>query len=157
APAIEIKWNGTIVASAPVPGSFLRKDQFVDAQVTVTSAGVATFTYDGLTISANLPGFTGITGGNFQFGARTGGLNDRHWIDNVRIGRGPDCPITYVWSKSGQPLASHTNSCLVLSNVTSANSGQYCVVARGCCNAVTNCARLTVPSNMIGIVCPKNK
>lgn len=151
---IELKWMGASVASGFVP--VLRKNQFVDARLTV-SDGVATFTYDGVSISANLPGFTGIAGGSFQFGARTGGLNDNHWIDDVRIGIPVDnCPVTFIWSKNGQVLAGQTNSCLVLNNVTAAHSGQYCVRAIGCCNTATNCARLTVPSPMT-VACPKNK
>ena len=91
APGIEIKWRGgrvafdTIDADQGLAKDFLRKDQFVDADVTVTPGGVATFTYDGRSISAHLDGWTYIAGGSFVFGARTGGATDNHWIDDVSI------------------------------------------------------------------------
>ena len=152
---IEIKWQTNRVAFASVPndspgtGPYLRKNQFVDACVTVSSNGVATFIYDGVALSANLPGFTGIAGGRFQFGARTGGAADNHWIDDVTIaGAGANaCPVSFTWRKGGQVIAGQTNSYLALTNVTSASAGDYCVIARGPVNAVTNCAHLTVNSN----------
>src|SRR5207249_10191355 len=60
APGIEIKWHGTRVAfdnidpDQGVAKDFLRKNKFVDANLTVTPSGLATFTYDGRTISAQL-------------------------------------------------------------------------------------------------------
>jgi hypothetical protein len=32
-----------------------------------------------------LPGYAALTGGEFALGARTGGLNDTHWFDNIAI------------------------------------------------------------------------
>jgi hypothetical protein len=63
--------------------AFLRKDAFVDASVTVDGAGLATFTYDGVIISATLAGYAGITANQVSFGARTGGANDNQWIDDL--------------------------------------------------------------------------
>jgi hypothetical protein len=91
APATEIKYQGlllvrdTINTDQAAAKTFLRKDQFVDAQLDVSSGGLVTFTYDGRTISATIPGWTGIQGGNYVFGARTGGAADNHWIDNFSI------------------------------------------------------------------------
>src|SRR6266542_748552 len=104
APGIEIKWGGPDHGSAvgaariafdgidPDQGlakDFLRKNQFVDADLTVdNNTAIATFTYDGRTISAPLNGYAGIAGGNFVFGARTGGAWDNQWIDDVSITEG---------------------------------------------------------------------
>jgi hypothetical protein len=91
APGLEIKWRGARVAFDnidPDPGlakDFLRKNQFVEADVKVDTAGNATFTYDGRVLTATFAGWTGIAGGNFVFGARTGGASDNHWIDDVLI------------------------------------------------------------------------
>ena len=91
APGIEIKWQGGRVAFVSVPkdddgsGNYLRKSQWVDAELSLTPDGVATFTYDGNTVSAQLPLWGGIAGGSFLFWARTGGANDNQWIDDLRI------------------------------------------------------------------------
>ena len=91
APGISIKWQGAAVAydnidsDQGVAKDFLRKNAFVDAQVTVTPDGLATFTYDGRSISAQLDGWTGIAGGQFVFGARVGSADDNQWIDDFCI------------------------------------------------------------------------
>jgi hypothetical protein len=51
----------------------------------VSASGLVTFTYDGRSVSAQLPEWTGITGGTFVLGARTGGATDNHWIDDLSI------------------------------------------------------------------------
>ena len=89
---IEINWGGAASANRlaflaipkdnPGDGNFLRKDTFVNASLSVTPAGVATLIYDGNTVSATLPSYTGITFNQINFGARTGGANDNQWIDD---------------------------------------------------------------------------
>jgi hypothetical protein len=66
-------------------GVFLRKNQFVDAKVTVAAGGLVTLTYDGQTISGQIPGYTGVRANRVLFWARTGGANDNHWIDDLDI------------------------------------------------------------------------
>lgn len=95
APGIELRWKSNLVAFASIPKDdpggglpFLRRNQFVDAQLTVDSKGLATFTYDGISITATLAGWKGITGGDVLLGARTGGASDRHWIDDLQITTG---------------------------------------------------------------------
>lgn len=91
APGIEIKWKGVRVAFLSVPkdddgsGNFLRKGQFVDADLSVRPDGTVRFTYDGNVVSTQLPPLSGLAGGRFLFLARTGGANDNQWIDDVRI------------------------------------------------------------------------
>ena len=88
-PGIQIKYKGAVVAflglgkDAGVP-TYLRKNTFVNAEAGV-DGGVATFTYDGATISAVLDNWQGITGGGYMFGARTGGANDNQWIDDIYV------------------------------------------------------------------------
>src|SRR5438093_911497 len=53
-------------------------------------------------------------------------------------------PFAYQWSKDGSELPGQTSSNLVLLNLSAAAAGNYCVVVRGVCNRVTNCASLTV-------------
>jgi len=90
APAIEIKWQGSRVAAnyigttdAQANKNFLRKNTFVEADFSVDTFGHATFVYDGVVATATLANWTGIAGGNFVFGSRTGGAADNHWIDDL--------------------------------------------------------------------------
>ena len=91
APGLEIKWQGQRVAFDSIyadPGlakDYLRKGVFVEADLNIDAAGEATFTYDGRVLTALLTNWTGIAGGNFMFGARTGGACDNHWIDDLLI------------------------------------------------------------------------
>ena len=88
---IEIKWQASRIAFLHIPRTFegnenfICKDVFVDTSASVNSAGLATFTYNGNTISATIPGWAGIVNGAFDFAARTGGENDNMWIDDVCI------------------------------------------------------------------------
>jgi HYR domain/SdrD B-like domain/PA14 domain/Thrombospondin type 3 repeat len=100
APGLEIKWRGARVAFDTIDPDqglakdFLRKNEFVDVELTVTPGGLVTFTYDGRMLTAQLPDWTGIAGGSFVFGARTGGATDNHWIDDLSIETGtvaPEC------------------------------------------------------------------
>src|SRR5678815_3201133 len=56
-------------------------------------------------------------------------------------------PFSYQWTKDNLLLTSETNSSLVISNVSAANAGQYCVQVSGNCTSVTNCATLTIKTN----------
>jgi CHRD domain/Bacterial Ig domain len=88
---IEINWGGARVAFQAIPkdddgsGNYLRKDTFVNASLSVSPAGLATFTYDGNTISANLAGYSSLTLNQINFGGRTGGANDNQWIDDLNV------------------------------------------------------------------------
>jgi hypothetical protein len=170
---IEILWQGTRVASAAIPkddpgnGVFLRKDQFVDAEVSVTPSGVATFNYDGTVISTSLPGFAGFTGANFLFAARTGGANDNHWVDDLRINSfaltapvilsGPDdvttnecAPLTFrvqvdgffpygfQWRRDGVPIPGATSPIFTKLANTSDSGHGFSVVVSNLCGMVTS-------------------
>ena len=88
---IEIVWRGGRVAVQTIPkdndgsGNYLRKDTFVDASMSVDATGLATFTYDGNTITAQLANYSGIAVNQVNFGARTGGANDNQWIDDLAL------------------------------------------------------------------------
>src|SRR5205823_3783692 len=49
-------------------------------------------------------------------------------------------PFTYQWSKDGTNAVGATNSSLTLLGVAAGDAGTYCVVVRGPCNVLTNCA-----------------
>jgi hypothetical protein len=53
-------------------------------------------------------------------------------------------PWNFIWRKDGQLLEGATNASIMLPPVTLEEGGFYCVEVTGACNALTNCATLTV-------------
>src|SRR5262249_2341251 len=90
---LDIKWNGVTLNHLPVgPGvngagspPQLALAAFVNTSVEVDTAGNVTFTYDGLSISAQIPAFAGITANQYVFAGRTGNANEDAWIDDLCI------------------------------------------------------------------------
>src|SRR5438552_1161396 len=74
-------------------------------------------------------------------------------LSTVANGTGP---FSYQWNKGGMTIAGATNSSLVLGNVTESDAGTYCVLVRGACNSVSNCAVLTV-TTPVSAVGPNNQ
>ena len=68
--------------------------------------------------------------------------------------------VAYDWFKNGVQIPTATNATYTIAAVSAADAGSYCVVVRGDCNTVTNCAALTVNaavalSDLSGVtVCP---
>ena len=89
APAIEVRWNGSLVDRVLRPVS--RGEAYFPYRIVLDPDGsvdVTTWDQGGGTVPifANLAtGYTPISGGQFAFAARTGALTDKHWIDNVSI------------------------------------------------------------------------
>src|ERR1043166_1628989 len=118
---LEIKWKGSRVNfkyeskdRAVNPSDtvgFLRANKFVDASVLVDeTTGQAVFTYDTVVITAQLPGYHGIAGGNFTFAGRTGGANDNQWIDNLVINESvTDVPATKLIDLATTTWRAYTN------------------------------------------------
>ena len=173
---IDIKWQGV-----QLPGSFLHiprtfegnnnficQDTFVSASASVNSAGVATFTYNGNTVSAVIPGWTGIVNGAFAYAARTGGENDNFWIDDVCINNFTLGPVfftlepveqtvlegqtatftaavdgspsySYQWFTNGVPVPGATGSTYTTPPATAAYEGRlYSVMASNGFSSVTS-------------------
>ncbi len=88
APAMDVRFGGQDVASKKVPITKIETgDNFVDVAIRVESDGTFDLVYNGEVIYYNLPlpNFTPMANGVFAFGARTGGLNENQWIDNLAI------------------------------------------------------------------------
>lgn len=104
APGINIKYDGQVLAydnladlgDQGAAKDFLRKNQFVDAELVVTADGQVTFTFDSRVLTAQLPGWTGMAFANFSFGGSVGGATDNHWIDDLSItGPGVDYRLDF--------------------------------------------------------------
>ena len=84
-------------------------DQFANVRISLSSDGTLNVDYKGQTVYSDLllPGFASISGGRFGFGARTGGENENHWIDNVSIttvpgpATSPSHPLVTGFAPSG--------------------------------------------------------
>jgi hypothetical protein len=88
APAIDVTYRGTVIASTKVPITLLDTgDGYVPTIIRVENDGTLDVVYDNQVIYHNLslPGFTNVVGGRFGWGARTGGLSANQWIDNIQI------------------------------------------------------------------------
>ncbi|HVM50392.1 MAG TPA: hypothetical protein VMU04_20365 [Candidatus Acidoferrum sp.] len=91
APSVDVNLFGFNIATVQTP---LRTGAFVDAVIQLNPDSTLSVVYDGTYVYSNLDlstyGFTPANGlpragSLFGFGARTGGLNDKHFIDNLSI------------------------------------------------------------------------
>src|SRR5262245_61317191 len=88
APAIDIKYGGATLASMKFPIGVLRTGtNFWDVTIRVKPNGTLDVVYNTNVVYTNfsLPNFSAISGARFGFGARTGGLNENQWIDDLQI------------------------------------------------------------------------
>ncbi len=95
APAVEVRFHGMPVATNFVSLDLLdTAGGYAQVVIRVESDGTLDLVYDNqvLFYDLRLPGFTGLTGARFGWGARTGGLNENHWLDNVQLTVGTSCP-----------------------------------------------------------------
>jgi hypothetical protein len=75
-------------------------------------------------------------------------------FSTVAAGTGP---FTYVWKKNGTVLAGRTTSSITLSNLTSADAGNYTVEVSGTCSTASQTAALIInAAPTVSIVNPTN-
>jgi len=81
--------------------------QYANLVIRVNENGTLDLQYKGNAIfnGLPLPGYTPLAGGRFGLGARTGGQNETHWVDNIAIATtvGVNQP-TLGFSRSGNTL-----------------------------------------------------
>jgi hypothetical protein len=87
APAIDVKVNGTTVATKMVDVFFPLSDTFVPLNIELKDNGTLSVDYKGTVVYTNLVlvGYAPIAGGRFAIGARTGEANENNWIDDLSI------------------------------------------------------------------------
>ena len=88
APSVDIRYKGTFVASRQIPYQELETgNNFGDVFIRLNTDGTLDVQYNGKAIfnQVALPGYSALPGGEFAFGARTGGLNEIQWLDNIAI------------------------------------------------------------------------
>lgn len=82
-PGIRVLYDGGLIREMSIPN--LRGDDFADVMVKLDPDGTLDLTYNQAQIFFNLPTPATNSGRHFAFGARTGGLNDKHLIDDLSI------------------------------------------------------------------------
>lgn len=85
APSIEVKRGGIVIASVKGNLNLFRTDDFVEVAVQISPGGTLNLTVNGSPVFTGLAGAFVSSPGRFGFGARTGGFNDNHWIDDLQI------------------------------------------------------------------------
>jgi hypothetical protein len=88
APSIDARYNGQLVGTRPMPYTEIETGtEFADLFVRIENDGTLDVHYKGKILFHNvqLPGFTPLTDAAFAIGARTGGLNENQWIDDLQI------------------------------------------------------------------------
>ena len=85
APAIDIRQWGSTIFSLKAIGELFRTGDFIDVVIHADNDGTLDLTVNGVPIVTDLPAAFPQSSGPFAFGARTGGLNDNHIIDDLTI------------------------------------------------------------------------
>jgi len=96
APAIDVVFNSTVIGSRKLPIDALRTgDIFEQVSVRLNRNGTLDLIYGETAIFAGLalPMSEPFIASRFGFGARTGGLNDNHWIDEIQLALNTQPPL----------------------------------------------------------------
>lgn len=99
APSVRVRFDGTLIANQKVPASLLDTEGgYAQVAIRVEPDGTIDVVYDNQVViyNAMIPGFHGLTGGRYGWGARTGGANENHWIDDIQISAGTALRILSV-------------------------------------------------------------
>ncbi len=108
APSIDIRYKGNFVATKQLPyQDFETGANFGDVFIRLNTNGTLDLQYNGKVIFSQvaLPGYSALAGGEFAFGARTGGLNEIQWFDNIAIATTVGLvPVPISFSRVGNDL-----------------------------------------------------
>ncbi len=88
APSIDVRYKGSVISSVHMPYQQIETGAgFDEVLIHLDTDGTLDVAYKGVVVFNNLsiPGFTSISTGRFALVARTGGLNDNQWVDNLQI------------------------------------------------------------------------
>ncbi len=84
APSISVRYGGSEI---DVQAATLRTGTWVPVRIEMAADGTLNLFHNSIQIFTDIPvpGYSPETGWRFAFGARTGGQNDNHWIDNYAV------------------------------------------------------------------------
>ena len=87
-PGISLKWQGSLLAEKPMPFSALLSDpDYFPVVIKIDADATADVLFNNEVIfyDVSLPGFSSLSGGNFIWAARTGGLNQNAFVDEISL------------------------------------------------------------------------
>ena len=87
-PVTEVKFGGTNIAAVRVPLDAIETgDAFGSAIIQLRADGRVYVVYNDVVLhnGVQIPGWSALAGGRYAFAARTGGLNEAHYIDDIGI------------------------------------------------------------------------
>lgn len=123
APSIDARWKGQVIGTVHLAYQQMETGtQYTDLYLRVEADGTLDLQYNGMVIFNNLqlPNYAPLTGAAFGMGARTGGLNENQWVDDLQISTstGSAQPqlsisqsangVTVTWTGAGVLQASDT-------------------------------------------------
>jgi hypothetical protein len=82
-PSLKLKYGGTLLGFVLIPK--WNSPNFIPVSVNLAANGNVTVIVDGTNVVSDFPTPYVPAMGRFGFYARTGGLNQRHWVDDVAI------------------------------------------------------------------------
>jgi hypothetical protein len=91
-PVVDVKFNGTNIASTPVTVATLQTSpNYGTAAIQLRADGRVYVVYNDVVLhnGVQIPGWSALANGRFAFAARTGGLNELHYIDDIGISTTP--------------------------------------------------------------------
>lgn len=89
APAVDVLYGGAVMLRFPISDSplydFNTVSSLVPVSITVSANGLLNVMFNSYLFVSDLalPGFQGLAGARFGWGARTGGFADNHFVDNI--------------------------------------------------------------------------
>ncbi|WP_040549795.1 PA14 domain-containing protein [Pedosphaera parvula] len=153
APSIDVKVGGFEVATASFPG--IRANAFVDVVIQLNPDSTLDVYYDGVPVYTNLfVSLSPTTGGHFGFGARTGGQNDNHFIDNLNITTFTNAqPFVQSFAPIGRNVRGDSPINITLSDNTSSVDTNTIVLTLDGTNVASSITQ-SAPSTLISFTPP---
>ncbi len=93
APSVDVRYGGQVLATTQLPVSFMESGlnddgtpAYTDVIIQLNTDGTLNVLYHGALLFDQLPiPFGSLSGGSFALAARTGGLNENIWMDNIEL------------------------------------------------------------------------
>lgn len=130
---LEVVYNDAMIVSVPLSQALIRYNAFVPFEVYVSSQGGIRVLYNNVErVNTTISGWNPQSGWQIALGARTGGSNDNHWIDNAKLhaSRPSVYGITRLDSILAGPATSSVRYYATFSDaVTNVSSGDFTVTA----------------------------
>src|SRR6266571_3998104 len=161
APSVDVRYGGQVLATTQLPVSFMESGlnddgtpAYTDVIIQLNTDGTLNVLYHGALLFDQLPiPFGSLSGGSFALAARTGGLNENIWMDNIELttvttpgalritsqpanqsvlvghaatfslGLNNTNTVTYQWFRNTAPISGATGSSYTIPSVALADDG----------------------------------